>query len=339
MTVWTLPLLVLGAAAGIVVGYLLARAYLATVARFVGQYHMAAGVLLQFMGVFGIWILAERLHLSAVLTIVSYGMTIARKTESRSDPRQRRLSFAVWEVVVYGLNVVAFLLTGLQIHPILSGLEAPWRYASLAGAVLVACILVRLGWVLTYMGITRAAQRRDSADGRAILRDVTPHSAIVVGWAGMRGIVTLGAALALPAGFPQRDLIQLTAFTVVLGTLGLQGLTLAPLIRRLHLPADTREEEHALARLESARAALDVLADDRGSKAGQVLAQQYERRLAEDGGEIEATKLMRLQKRALQAERARVEDLHDDGTISDDTYREMEEELDWAEAALGQVRP
>ena len=314
----------------------MARAYLATVARFVTYQHMPASVLLQFIGTFGVWIVASSIHLSAVLTVVAYGMTIARLSRGRMAPRERRMNFAIWNVVVFALNVMAFLITGLQIRAILAELNTPWNYAALAGSVLATCILVRLAWVMVFNTTMRAIQRRDSPIGRSVLREMTPQTGLVVGWAGMRGIVTLGAALALPIGFPERDIIQFTAFAVVLGTLGFQGLTLRPLIERLALPPDTRRDEAARAREQAARAALDSLRDERRSEAGHVLAQQYERRLTEHGHPIEATKLMRLQSRVLGAERDRMRDLHREGAISDDTFHEMEEELDWAEAALGQ---
>lgn len=338
VTAWTLPLLALGAMAGILIGYGLARAYLAVAARFIGDSHMAAGVLLQFICTFGVWILAEKLKMSAVLTVVAYGMTIARLSRGRMGPRERRLNFAVWEVVVFALNVMAFLLTGLQIRVILGELQSPWRSAALALAVLAVCIVVRLAWVMLYTMTVREVRRRRGPKARASMRQLTPQTALVVGWAGMRGIVTLGAALALPASFPQRDLIQLVAFAVVLGTLGFQGLTLRPLIERLTLPADTSGDDEARARAEAAQAALDSLGEERGTKAGQVLAQQYERRLAEGGHAIEATALMQLQERAFIAERARIYDLHREGALGDDIYVELEEELDWAEAALGRPK-
>ncbi len=335
VTGWTFPLLALGAVGGVALGYALARAYLATVARYVTQRHMAASVLLQFMGTFGVWILADRLRFSAVLTVVAYGMTIAHRSRQKMGPRERRANFAVWEVVVFGLNVMAFLLTGLQVRGIVDRLASPLDSIELALAVLACCILVRLAWVMSYTGVLRWRRRR-RGESRASVREVRPASGLVVSWAGMRGIVTLGAALALPDGFPQREQIEFIAFVVVLGTLGFQGLTLRPLIERLPMPPDTAADEMALARAAAARSALDSLGEARHSEEGQALAQQYERRLAEGGGKIKATELMRLQRTVLGAERDAIEGLHREGTISDGVYHEMEEELDWAEAALNQ---
>ena len=339
VTVWTFPLLLVAALGGIVVGYVLARAYLGTVSRFVRGDQMAASVLLQFMGTFGVWILAERAGLSPVLTVVAYGMTIARHARGRMGPRERRMNFAIWDVVVFGLNVMAFLLTGLQIRGILAELDTPWNFAALAGSVLATCILVRLAWMTTYNAAARWSRRPEALSHGAkpeagVATRYTTQGALVIGWAGMRGILTLGTALGLPAEFPERGLIVFTAFAVVLGTLGFQGLTLRPLIEWLSLPRDTREDEATLARDEGLRAAIGSLGAERGSEAGQMLARQYEARLAEHGRPVDATGLVRLRRRMLEAERDRLECLHERGQVGDPIYHALQEELDWAEAAL-----
>lgn len=336
VTRWTLPILVLSAAGGIVFGYGLARLYLATVARFVTHENMAASVLLQFLGTFAVWIVAERLGMSAVLTVVAYGMTIAQRSRGRMGPRERRLNFAIWEVAVFGLNVLAFLITGLQIRQIFDELNKNWNYLALAASVLVACIAVRLGWVLLYTMVTRWRIARDESRKHK-LRQITPQTAVVIGWAGMRGIVTLGTALALPLDFPQRDLIQFAAFTVVLGTLGFQGLTLRPLIAWLTLPVDTSDDEATMARAQAAQAGLDTLEGEE-SRAGKLLIRQYETRVAQDGEPIDPTGLIRLQRQALVAEREQVVRLHRAGQINDEVFAGLEEELDWSEAALDSVR-
>lgn len=337
VTIWTLPMLLLSAAGGIVMGFALARAYIATVARMVTHQNMAASVLLQFLGTFGVWILADKLGLSAVLTVVAYGMTIARHSRGRMGPRERRLNFAIWEVAVFGLNVMAFLITGLQIRQIFDELNKSWNYVTLAASVLVACVAVRVAWVMIYTVLTRWQISRGPRKRVRRLRQITPQTALVVGWAGMRGIVTLGTALALPWDFPQRDLIQFTAFAVVLGTLGFQGMTLRPLIDWLTLPVDTSDDEATMARTEAARAGLESLGADRDSRAGQLLTRQYERRLAEDGEMVDATGLARLQRQALGAEREQIVTLHRDGRINDEVFGDLEEELDWSEAALDKV--
>jgi CPA1 family monovalent cation:H+ antiporter len=173
------------------------------------------------------------------------------------------------------------------------------------------------------------------------------RAAAVVAWCGMRGTVTLAAALALPDGhlgtrFPYRDLILFTAFSVVLVTLVVQGMTVRPLMRALDLHDDgTVEREVQLARAETARAALDAVDHgDGGSELIQLFRRKYQDRLrkaerasrgspAADGdGDSDFTEV---QRRAQAAERRTLSDLRTQGVIGDDAFHRVEEELDWAE--------
>ena len=202
--------------------------------------HVPTAIILQFVTTFGVWILADRIGLSGVLTMVCYAMTVARTAPERTPARIRIPSYAVWETVVFVLNMLAFIFIGLQIRPILESLEPAdrGRYFAVAGAVLVTVIVVRLAWHMSFNAVVRWRDRRlGFHPPRPMLRP-TVGSGLVISWAGMRGIVSLAAALALPAAFPFRDLIVLTAFSVVLGTLVLQGLTLKPLLRALDLQDD-----------------------------------------------------------------------------------------------------
>ena len=328
VALWSLPLAAIG---GIVLGAGLARAYLAIVGRVVDE--DAPSVLLQFLGTFGVWLLADWIGASAVLTVVAYAMTIARLARGRMDPRQRRASYAVWDVAVFVLNVLAFILVGLQLHGILARLTATKEdYVLLAGSVLATCVIVRIAWVMTYSTVS---QLKNHFFGfRAGPRRVRPRTpgALVLSWCGMRGIVTLATALALPAGFPERDLIVFTAFCVVLGTLVVQGMTLRPLLALVSIPQDPRgEQERSLARLEAAHAALEALGVDRASEAGHLLEQVYKARLAAHGSPVDPTGLMELRRRVLAAERERIAQLRVEGRIGNDTYQLLEEQLDWAE--------
>jgi CPA1 family monovalent cation:H+ antiporter len=162
----------------------------------------------------------------------------------------------------------------------------------------------------------------------------------------MRGIVTIAAALALPTGpegtFPFRDLILFTAFCVVVGTLVVQGLTLPPLIHALNLQDDGQvEDEVRLARVETARAALDTLAVAPAAPAVlAALRRGYAARLPQGDGQrvVDGTDgadgvaaLGDVMRAALAAERRRLSKLRDDGTIGDDAFHLVEEELDWAD--------
>ena len=190
------------------------------------------GNVFQFLSTFLVWIVAAHLHLSAVLAVVACAMTLARSPAATSSPRMRVHSFAVWASVVFLLNVLAFLLMGLQARLIVGRMPGDrlWEAARFAGLVIVAIVVTRFVVVALW---NMLAVRFASVRGR--LPPPTWRQGVVVAWSGMRGLVTLATAFVLPVGFPQRDLVVLTAFGVVLATLVVQGLTLAPLIRQLRL--------------------------------------------------------------------------------------------------------
>ena len=170
-----------------------------------------------------------RIGLSAIITVVSYAMTLARHAPAMIDGRHRIASYAVWEVAVFVLNVLAFLLIGLQLRGILTRMqESDWpTYVACALAVCAAVILVRIIWWMPYNAYVRWKIRRYGANLPRPMMLPTVGSGLVISWAGMRGIVTIAAALALPDAFPYRDLVIFAAFCVVVSTLVVQGLTLA----------------------------------------------------------------------------------------------------------------
>ncbi|HEY0438001.1 MAG TPA: cation:proton antiporter, partial [Phenylobacterium sp.] len=171
-----------------------------------------SSVILQFVMTFAVWLLAERLGLSGVVTIVVFGLTLARQNVAPLPARLRVPSFAIWETVTVVLNVLAFTLVGLQLGPIWSALSPSQRvsYLLAAVAILGTAIVVRMAWVLIHHFGDAAARRLLRGRTEADTAAPTVRDALAVGWSGMRGIVTLAAALALPAGFPYRDFIQLT---------------------------------------------------------------------------------------------------------------------------------
>jgi CPA1 family monovalent cation:H+ antiporter len=168
----------------------------------------------------------------------------------------------------------------------------------------------------------------------------TIGSGLVISWAGMRGIVTLAAAMALPPAFPYRDLIVLTAFSVVLGTLAIQGLTLKPLLRALDLhDEDPVGRELAAARERALHAALASFAEDR-SPVAEFLRKEFKTRLADRGANAEAVTASllahgKMQRTALQAARRAVFLMRDNEEIGDDAFHRLEEELDWIEMTGG----
>jgi CPA1 family monovalent cation:H+ antiporter len=160
-------------------------------------------IILQFVTTFGVWIVADRIGLSGVLTMVCYAMTVARTAPERIPARMRIPSYAVWETVVFVMNVLAFIFIGLQIRPILESLEpaARGRYFAVAVAVLLTVIVVRIAWHMSFNAVIRWRDRRFGFHPPRPMLRPTVGSGLVISWAGMRGIVTLAAALALPRRF------------------------------------------------------------------------------------------------------------------------------------------
>jgi monovalent cation/hydrogen antiporter len=299
-------------------------------------------IILQFVSTFGVWILADRIGLSGVLTMVCYAMTVARTAPERIPARIRIPSYAVWETAVFVLNVLAFVFIGLQIRPILDSLApaARGRYFVVAAAVLLTVIVVRIAWHMSFNAVIRWRERRlGFRPPRPMLRP-SVGSGLVISWSGMRGIVTLAAALALPAAFPFRDLIVLTAFSVVLGTLALQGLTLGPLLRALDLRDDDPVgHEVTAARERALRAGLASLDHDRSTIA-EVVRQEFIAHLgspdvhsADD--EAGSSGHRDVHRRVLQAARQAVLVMRASDEIGDDAFHEMEEQLDWIEMSAG----
>jgi len=187
-------------------------------------------------------------------------------------------------------------------------------------------IVVRMAWVMLHTAGSHLVHRgRGAALGW--------RGAIVTGWSGMRGIVTLAAAIALPAGFPYRDFIQLTAFVVVLGTLVLQGLTLKPLLALLKMPPDSvMEGELRLAREAAMKAAMAELDGDE-SPAARRLREEYAEALGRtrDGADPGDAPAAILQRRLVAASRDAIADLRRRNVIGDEAYRAAEAELDLLE--------
>src|ERR1700738_1320940 len=249
------PILVLAAVGSLVAGYVLARLYMVAT-PYVRD--AAGSTVLQFISTFGVWLLSERLTLSPIITVVVYAMTLAQAASGRLGPRLRITSYAVWETAVFVVNVLAFVLMGLQARPIIERLSPEQRWGSLVFGltVLALVIVVRIVYLAVYRATVAAIKCwHPSLADRLVSRD--PRGTIVLSWSGMRGLVTLATAFALPAQFPGRDLIVLCAFCVVLGTLVIQGLTLRPLLRLLRLQDDGAvEREISRARIAVMEAAL-----------------------------------------------------------------------------------
>ena len=316
---------------GLLFGYLLALVF-RRVTRFVTN--TLGGNLLQFVVAWLIWIVADHLRLSAVLTTIAFAMTIANSPQVTSGTRMRVQSFAVWSAVVFGLNVFAFLLMGLQGRTIIGRMDPAHLRESFifAGIVVAVVVIARLAIVIGFDRLNAWWERSHGRPGATSWR-----RAVFEGWTGMRGFLTLATAIALPASFPQRDLVVLTAFLVVLATIVVQGLSLVPLVRLLKLDdGETLRHEVASGRCRLAAAALAAL-DGRAGKQADYIRHEYliQRDALKGSSGARATKVRReLGLSAVRAQREELEQMREDDAIGADTYLLLQEELDWTELTL-----
>ncbi|WHZ24528.1 MAG: Na+/H+ antiporter [Nitrospira sp.] len=300
------------------------------------------------------WVLGETVHASAVLACVAGGLYLRQQFSTAVAPATRIQARAVWDVLIFLLNGVIFVLIGLQLDVLLEAVPPGKLGMVLMAGVLVSvtAILVRLLWV----PLVAIVPRLLSPSLRA--RDPMPpwSHVFLVSWTGMRGVVTLAAALALPVTtsggtpFPFRAEIILLSVAVIIATLVFQGLSLPPLIRRLRLEADYGfEREERLAREHAATAALGRL--DMAMREGWAPAAHIEQLRAEYGQQLEqlagsgpmaeegsvesAEAFRRLRQETLTAERSALIGLRDDETISDELLHHLERELDIEALRLG----
>ena len=297
------------------------------------------------------YLLANALQVSGVLAVLSAGLYLSRQSSRFFSSNTRLQANAVWNVLVFLLNGLVFLVIGLQLRGILETIAGHALFTLIWEALLIslAVIAVRIAWVFPAAYLPRLISPR--------LRDRDPfpgwRQVAMVAWIGMRGGLSLVAALALPlsltAGqpFTQRDLVIFFTFAVILVTLVGQGLSLVPIIRLLGLERDSSlEREHALAHLVAARAALarlDELATEAWVPEDVLIKMRshYEQKLrtlteAIDGEgnkrfDGHVPDQQQLRQEVLQAERAAVIGLRDHGRIDDETLRLVERELDLEE--------
>jgi Na+/H+ antiporter len=332
----------------VVVGSVAAGLALAWAMRWiVGAFlDVPTAIIFQFCNTFGVWIIAEAIGLSGILTIVTFAIAVARNGRLRQSARMRVPTNAVWATVVFVLNIFAFVLIGMQLRPIWDRLDIGQRetYVVTALTVFVTAVLARFVWVMSY-SVVRLLRGDSPNPGERAAAKPTLRGSVIISWAGMRGIVTLATAFALPehladgSPFPYRDLILLCAFFVVFGTLVVQGLTLKPLIRLLRLTGgeDTVQNEVRWARIEAFRAALAAIASDRSDEA-EGLRHEYNAAIAVgdgDNAEVENLPGNSVRRTAISAARSRANDLRLEGRIGDEAYRELEAQFDWSELSAG----
>jgi monovalent cation/hydrogen antiporter len=311
-------------------------------------------VLVSLLAPFAAYIPAETFGVSGVLATVVAGLLVGYRSARTMRSEARLLGSSVWQMLIFVVNGLAFLLIGLELPVVLRdlGRYAPGDVIGLAAAVCFTVVLVRLVWIFpaTYLPrwLIPSLARRDPAPPIRV--------PLIIGWGGMRGAVSLAAALALPleteAGdpLPGRGLVIFLAFAVILVTLIGQGLTLGPLIRRLGVTDDgATEHEELHARAVAAEAALVRIAELRKDAPGHLplldeLKTRYEHRnehLVHDHGdvpepgpddltpqEVEEMEHDEIRRSVIGAERLALLELRDHGEINDDTLHLVERDLD-----------
>ena len=209
----TLTTLILGYAASVIgsiaLGVALAR-LLPYVLRLAGD--APSSIVLQFCSAFGVWILAELLHFSAILTVVAYGIALAQPRRRRAAPLLRRKSFAVWETAVFLANVLGFTLIGMQLAPLLARLDLDQRtsYLIIGTVILVTVIIVRTLWVMSYNSVMRSQNWRFAKNLPERVLPPTAKDGIVISWSGMRGIVSLAVQVLFPPGCEATMLLRVS---------------------------------------------------------------------------------------------------------------------------------
>jgi CPA1 family monovalent cation:H+ antiporter len=299
---------------------------------------------------FAAYLPAEHLGVSGVLSVVTVGLYLGWRLPEITDFRTRLEARPVWQMVGFLLNGFVFVLIGLQLPAVLHGLSdeaIPIRRLIWYSVVIsVAVIGVRILWVFPATYLPRILSKKIRE------RDPSPswRHVMIVAWTGMRGVVSLAAAMALTDSFPKRDLILFLTFVVILATLVLQGLSLPPLIRWLGIEDDgNSEREERDARLKANEAALAKLnetarSDPTKADALQRLRVEYEDHILQlkasaPGHAGKKVRLFskeyeRLSQDALEQERKTILELRNAGAISDEVQRDIQRDIDLAEARL-----
>jgi CPA1 family monovalent cation:H+ antiporter len=341
-----------GLAVGLGLGYAIGR--LRDLLRHLNASDSMIEVTLSLMTPYAAYLLADLVGVSGILSVVAAGLYSGWRDPVRMDAETRQNAYGVWSLVLFWLNGIAFVLLGLQFPRLLAAvghaLTAP-RLAGLVAAVAGAAMAARIAWVFpgAYLPFLLPGVR-------AREKPPAPALVLVTGWAGMRGTVTLAAALSIPlflpdgAPFPGRDIVIFLAFGVIVATLAIQGTTLEWLIRRLGIREDeSRPKEERLARMTAVEAGLGALrtleasaeGPDENAALGHVIA-EYEQRLAVLTTEGETKRSAHRRRRAghgyrvaaLQAERRALDTLWRSGAIIDEVHRPLQQLLDHEESML-----
>jgi len=304
---------------------------------------------------FAAYLPAERLGLSGVLATVTAGVFVGWFAPWIMESDTRVRGRAVWEFLVFALNGLIFILIGLQLSTVLGGQlgRSMPELLAITAVVAAAAILMRLAWAFGAAGVTSWLRRLRRAE-----TPPTPwRETFVVGWAGLRGVVALATALALPLSTPGRDVLLVITFGVILVTLVGQGLTLPLLTRLLRIGGEEtagRQEVHARrVAAEAAVARIEELAREWPGHLPLIdtLRSQYEHRathlidarldddesnapVRDAAAEQELLEHRLIRRAVIDAERAAVLSLRNRGTLNDDAWRQVERDLDLEELRM-----
>ena len=311
-------------------------------------------IVISFLAPVATYLPAERLGFSGVLAAVAAGIFLNRRAARNLSSEVRIAGQAAWQILLFLINGAVFILIGLQLPTVLAGLgdRPAIELIGLAVAISATAILIRIIWAYPASYIPRLL----SARIREREGIPAPRYVFVVAWAGMRGVVSLAAALALPltlpdgTPFPERDLLIFLTFAVILATLVGQGLTLPLLIRKLGIAADAgqaHEEAHVRrAAAEAAVAEIERLAEKWPDHLPliETLRSQYGHRaehlgdlhseVPENETEKELLEHREMRRAVIDAERETIIRLRDSGAIRDDTFRAVERDLDLEELRM-----
>lgn len=336
-----------GLAIGLIVGYVMYLIHKTFVCDPIIE------VTLTLLTPFASYLLAEYFHFSGVIAVVTTGLYLSYRSGRIFTHESRIMAYSVWDVVLYILNSLIFILIGLQLHDVIKGIDT---YSSLdliiyGAAISVVVILVRFVWVL--YPVSRPFLFKHDDSKKLISRNI-----IVFAWAGMRGVVSMAAALAIPLSladgtpFPQRNLIIYLTFCVILSTLLLLGPTLPWIIKKLKIPKHSLLAEEfevrntvvseAITHIEENLSLIqDTLLNNIKSKYEVKYNRLQSTELPANyfgGGKTLSVNVFneytQLQIEMIEIERRVVERLHNQGKVSEEILRKIEKELDLEETRL-----
>jgi len=347
-------LIAIGIAVGILIGLIVER-----IERYLddGPIEVTLSIMVPYIA----YLAAERIHASGVLSVVACGLYLSRRSTRLFSPSVRLQAYGFWNALNFVLNGLVFVMIGLQLPFVLAGIrEYRMSQLLLYGAIFSALLIaLRVIWLYPGALFANIVRRRVFHQNE---RYPSRKSIFIVGWTGMRGVIALAAALSLPemlsdgTPFPQRNLIIFLTFCVILVTLVLQGLTLAPLIRFLGLAGQSGPEEEerearriileeALKHIKERREASESHNHHLAAAFDDALT-KYKRRLSAVTGQsyeqhgIDAedhAHIVDLGRQLVQIERETAVRLRNEGLISDQVLRQIEYELDLNETRLNPI--